>query len=196
MLIRPKLAVLDTSTLAKISKDYWSANGSEREKARLLLHQFEQSSVYVAISLTHVIEFFRHENDEEVDNRFRFLRHLKLLAWIRPYDRTWFPGSVFDVILREAHAYCSDVIHSWPELIKKVREELWETGVGEDMFQHNPELWQLVRKISQARLHEDKIVASLARSNATQVDHLKFSDVAHSAVASTRSQKANVEHFT
>jgi hypothetical protein len=180
-LFKPKMAVLDTATLIKVSQDYWGTDAAAREKARVFLAKLTDLGVHISVTLTHVSELVRHPDDRVVRERIDFLHNVKLIAWLRPYNRIWFPGSVFDLLTRELHAVVHESAKGWREIIEKVRPDLWETGVGSDMFVKRSDLWSQIQAESQ-RQHEHEIyVASVARTNASGISHLTLRELRASA---------------
>ena len=86
ILIKPKMVSLDSSTLGKISKDFWHNDSGRARRARDFIDTAVSNSIYIVLSLTHLTELLRHANDTEVANRIRFLQRLPLVAWPRRYD--------------------------------------------------------------------------------------------------------------
>lgn len=176
MLAVPKIVVLDSSTLGTVSRDYWSSEVLLRDKSREFLKRLVDHGIHIALTLTHVSELLRHENQGIQKDRLLFLRGIKLIAWLRPYDRTWFPGGISDLFARELHAVIHHSCRSWQEIVRKVRPELWETGVGADMFVENEQLWSAVHSESRSLVSHEKMVASIARTDAGQISTLKLCD--------------------
>ena len=171
-LARPQLIVLDSSTIGKISRDYWSSESTHRDKARTFVSRLRDLGVYISLTLTHVIEILRHENDSVVSERLKFLRSLPLIAWLRPYDRSWFPGGAPDLLRRELHAVIHEAKSGWRDIVDHVRDEVWETGVGAEMFVDNELLWSAVRTESQHQLLSERYVSSVARTDPGDVYNL------------------------
>jgi len=171
-LYRPKIVVLDTATLGKVSRDYWAQDASSRDKARTLINRLRCLGVFITFTATHVIELLRHGDEQVIRDRVRFLRGIPLIAWVRPYNRSWLPGSIHDVLCRELHVVVHGSARSWREIVEQVRPDLWETGVGSEMFLENDEFWSTIRG---ARLHEkEKYTASMARTDAGEVKDMKI----------------------
>lgn len=170
----PKIAVLDSSTLGKIARDYWSADAKLRDKARKFLAEMLDRCVFIAFTLTHVSELLRHDNEQVVRDRIRFLRSVKLIAWLRPYDRKWFPGAISDLLARELHAVVYRSARGWDEVVQQVRPELWETGSGAEMFVDDVQLWSAIRSESKRQHEHEMYVASVARTEPTGVTNLSL----------------------
>ncbi|HEY2587687.1 MAG TPA: hypothetical protein VGI81_18215 [Tepidisphaeraceae bacterium] len=175
-LIIPKLVVLDSSTLANVSRDYWNRDGQAREKARTFLAQMHDRAVFIAFTITHVCELLRYDDVEVVKDRLRFLRGISLIAWLRPYDRAWFPGTIADLLARELHARVHDSAAGWRDIIERVRPDLWETGAGADMFVDDLPLWLAVRDEALRIRERERYVASVARTNPGGVNDLKIAE--------------------
>jgi hypothetical protein len=163
----PKIAVLDTSTLGRVSRDYWSSEGVLRDKARRFLTDLTNRGIYIAFTLTHICELFRHGDQEVVQNRLKFLRSIQLIAWMRPFNHTRFVGDMPDLLTRELHAVIHCSSHGWREIIQKVREALWKTGSGSDFFIQNDPFWSYIREKASSLLEHQEYVASVARADAT-----------------------------
>lgn len=172
----PKLLVLDSSTLGKISRDYWSSDEILRSEARSFLKRLEERGIFIVFSLTHIGELLRHEDDKIVRDRQRFLRSIPLIAWLRPYDRNWFAGSHLDLVLREIDVFLGGSARNWGEIANKVRLDSWETGLGSELFVEDDEFWSAIRRES-GRLHQnEKHIASVARTDPTNFMEMKLSD--------------------
>lgn len=176
LLASPKIVVLDSSTLVNVSFDYWSREENRREKSRTFLSHLVQRGVHVALTNTHVFELLRHGDEQLRKDRLRFLRGLRLVAWVRPYDRKWFPGGILDLLARELHAVVHASSNNWRDIVNQVRPDTWETGVGADMFVEDEGLWSAVHAGSMDGLGHEKVVASIARTDAGKVSDLKLCD--------------------
>jgi len=160
-----------------VSHDYWGSERSSRERARFFRKRLSDLGVFVAFTMTHVIELLRHGNEELVRDRLRFLRSIPLIAWLRPYDRAWIPGAIGDLLCRELHVVVYGSARDWPGIVADARPELWETGVGSEMFVENEEFWSRIRRESSHQHEIEKYVASVARTDAGHMMDLKLSDV-------------------
>ena len=170
-LIRPLIVALDSSTLGKVSRDYWSASPEDRLKARTFIADLRNRGVYVAFTLMQVCELLRHGDPVVTRERLGFLSSLPLIAWLRPYSKTWFPGSVCDLHVRELHAFHFDSAKTWREIIEAVRQDLWETGMGSEMFMNTDEFWGEIKRISVELHRVEKNVASIAKPDASNANH-------------------------
>jgi len=175
-LFLPQFVVLDTATLVRMSRDYWSQDSGEREKVRSVLTHLKDRGVHITFTLTHVFELLRHEQEDIVRDRIRFLRQLPLIAWLRPYDRNWFPGDIPDLLRRELHAVIHDFAKGWASIIEAVRPDLWETGTGSEMFVENEEFWTVMQQEAKRQHSNEKYVASVARTDPGQIGNLKVSN--------------------
>lgn len=173
----PKFVVLDSSTLGKISRDYWCQDRTRREKAQRFVNRLTERGIYLAFRHTHILELLQHNSDEIVRDRLRFLRGIPLIAWLRPYDRSWFPGSLPDLLTRELHAFVHCSAPNWRDIVADVRPDLWETGVGSEMFVENDQLWSAVRAEAMDQHERDKKIASLSRTDAGGINHLKIREL-------------------
>lgn len=171
-LARPKFIVLDSATLVKASRDYWSPKQIRRDKARSFVARLRDSSVYITLTLTHVLEILWYQDESVVHDRIRFLAGLPLVAWLKPYDRNWFPGGTPDLLRRELHAVVHDAKRDWREIIDHVRADVWETGVGSEMFVDDDHLWSALRSEAQLQQQRDQYVVSVARTDPGNVNDL------------------------
>ena len=141
----PKIVVLDSATLGKVSRDYWNQDPCLRDKARSFITRLQNLGVFITFTATHIVELLRHEDEQVVRKRLTFLRSIPLIAWLRPYDRGWFPGTIIDLHLRELHVVIHGSAKKWSKIVEEVRSELWETGVGSEMFVDNDEFWTEIK---------------------------------------------------
>ena len=176
-LARPQFIVLDSATLGKASHDFWSSNSVLRDKARTFVTRLQDRGVYITITTTHVLELLGHGNDSVARNRLKFLQELPLIAWIRPYNRNWFPGSFLDLLLRELHAVVHDAKSGWRSIVEHVRTDLWETGLGSEMFVDDDRLWSAVRKEAQRQVPSGQYVASISRTDPGNINTLTIGEV-------------------
>jgi len=171
--------ILDSATLGRVSRDYWDQDVSSKAKARTFITRLQDLGVFITFTLTHVIELHRNKNEQVHRNRLKFLRSIPLIAWLRPYNRNWFPGSIHDLLCRELHVVVHGSARKWRAIVDEVRQDLWETGMGSDMFVENDELWLNIRRESN-RLHEkEKYTASMARTDVGQIKDMKVSEALH-----------------
>jgi hypothetical protein len=175
-LARPKLVALDSATLGKVSHDYWAPERSYREKARTFLARLRDLGAFVTLTLTHIIEVLRYGDEQVVRDRLGFLRSVPLIARLRPYDPNWLPGGAPDVFLRELHAAVHGSARTRPAIVNAVRPELWEVGVGSDMFAENDARWSAVRNLAIRQQELEVHVASIARTDPGHIMGAKLSD--------------------
>ena len=191
----PKIVVLDSSTIGRVSKDYWSTEKSDRDKAHVFLERMKELGIFIAFTWTHVSEIIRHGNTQVVRDRRKFLHNLPLIAWIRPYSNHWFPGSFVDVLLRELHAVVHASAGTFTEIVEEVRPKLWETGMGSEMFVDNDKFWSEIRFHSELARERDKYVASVARTDPGQMKNVKLADVSNIPIRPREERKTYTKQF-
>ena len=191
----PKMVVLDSATLGKVSRDYWSQNANSRDKARSFITRLQHLGVFIAFTLTHIIELLRHGDEQVVRDRLRFLRSIPLIAWLRPYDRSRLPGCIEDLLLRELHVVAHSSARNWREIVDEVRMDLWKTGIGSEMFVEDDELWATIKREAD-RLHEkEKYTASMARTDPGQISDVKLSEVLRLPIRPKEERGAYMRRF-
>jgi hypothetical protein len=173
----PQFVVLDSSTLGNVSRDYWSPNKSLRDKAHTFVARLRDQNVYITLTLTHVLEILGHENESVVRDRLLFMRGLPFIAWLRPYDRHWFPGGIPDLLRYELYAVVHDGKRNWPVILDQARINLWETGLGREMFVDDDNLWSTLRTESQHQKRNEQYVASVARTDPGNINGLTLGEV-------------------
>jgi len=172
----PKIVVLDSATLGKVSRDYWDEDSCSRDKARTFIARLQDLDVFITFTLTHVSELLRHKDEQIVWDRLKFLSSIPFIAWLRPYDRSWFPAGIPDLLSRELHSVVYGSARNWRTIVDAVRPELWETGTGSEMFVDNDAFWLAIKRES-THLHEkEKHVASMGRTDPCQIKDLKIRD--------------------
>ncbi|HWA98039.1 MAG TPA: hypothetical protein VG713_06080 [Pirellulales bacterium] len=177
-ILLPKFLVLDTATLAKASCDYSSSRASAREKARTWVNRLQDNGVYISFALTHIIELIRHEDRTVFNDRLGFLRSLPQVAWVQPYDRNWFPGSIVDVFVRELHALIHDAKNTWKGIVDCVRPDFWQTGTGEELFVDDDVFWSVLRRHAIKQLDHQQYIASLSRTDPGRLGDLTIGELA------------------
>jgi hypothetical protein len=191
----PKLVVLDSATLGKVSSDYCDQDACSRDKARSFITRLQYLGVFVTFTLTHVSELLRHANEQVVQDRLRFLHSIPLIAWLRPYDHSWFPGGIPDLLSRELHVVVHGSARNWREIVDAVRPELWETGMGSEMFVEDDNLWSNIKRESKCQHEIEKYVASIARTDPGQIRDLKISDALRLPIRPKEKRGAYMHRF-
>lgn len=194
-LVAPKIVVFDSATIGKVSHDYWSKDVNSRDKARFFIAKLKHFGVFITFTLTHISELFRHENEQVVWDRLKFLRSIPLIAWLRPYNREWFPGDIPDLLSRELHAVIHGSALNWQQIVNEVRPELWETGTGSEMFVEDDNLWSNIKKESIYQHENEKYVASVDRTDPGQARNLKVSDVLRLPIRPKENRHAYMSGF-
>lgn len=170
MLVTPKYVSLDTATLGRLAKDFWSGREQRRSEARHFIDELSELNVCIILSLTHLRELFRRECDQIVRDRFAFLARLPMIAWPRPYDRSWFTGAMTDIGAAELHSFVHDGVRGLAAIRDRVRENIWETGVGSDMFVADNEVWEPFIHQCRESLEKDRYVVSFSRTDPSGVN--------------------------
>jgi hypothetical protein len=176
------MVALDSATLGKVSRDYWSQDASLRDKARSFITQLCRLGVFVTFTTHHVMEVLRHGDERVFQDRLKFLRSIPLIAWLRPYDRSWFPGGVADLFLRELHVVAYRSAQGWRAIVNEVRPDLWETGTGSEMFVENDRFWANMRREFDYSHEKEKYIASIARTDVGQSTDMTVSETLRSPV--------------
>lgn len=172
----PKYVSLDTATLGRLSKDLSSREKANRQEARRFVDQMSALNCFLVITFTHLCELFRHSEDQTVRGRFRFLEWLPMVAWPRPYDRSWFVGSIVEIGRRELHAFVHDGARGALAVRNAARSDLWETGVGQDIFRDNDEFWlPLIHHMRQTTEH-DRYIASFSTTDPQKVSQMRIDE--------------------
>ncbi len=135
MIVRPKYVSLDTATLGRLSLDSHSEDAQTRKAAKDFIESLAELSCSVVISLTHICELLRHNDDSIVHQRLKFLSQLPLIAWPRPHNQTWFVGSIADIAAKELTTHLTLNVRGLKSIRDAVLVDLWQTGTGEDIFE-------------------------------------------------------------
>lgn len=170
MIVQPEYVSLDTATLGRLTKDFWSEHKQRRSEARKFIDELTEMNVCIILSFTHLQELFRHERDEIVRDRFAFLARLPLIAWPRPYNKSWFTGAMTDIGAAELHSFVHDGVRGLASIRDQVRESFWETGVGSDLFVADNEVWEPFIEQCRESLEKDRYVVSFSRTDPSGVN--------------------------
>lgn len=177
MLASPKILVLDSGTLGKLANDFFSGPSAQHEKAQSFVRTLTNKGVYVAFPFTTLRETFRHADEKVFRSRFRFFRSLPLVAWIRHFDGRRGPGSFVEVLKRELFTFVTYPGIKGHELVESVRETLWETGTGDELFNDpDHEFWRFFRRNALDSLTDEKTIASVAQTNPGEVSNVTLRD--------------------
>lgn len=99
------------------------------------------------------------------------------------------------MLCRELHAVVHDSARDWPGIVAAVRSEIWETGVGLEMFVENGEFWSAIRTESM-RLHEHaKYVASVARTDPGHMLNVRLDEALQLPVRPKEERAAYLRQF-
>jgi hypothetical protein len=194
-LMTPRILVLDSATLGKAARDYWSREASLRAKVRTFITRLTGHGIYIALTFTHVCELLRHNDERIVRDRLSFLRALPLIAWLRPYDRSWFPGGAPDLLRRELHAVVHADKREWRDIVQYVRMDLWETGTGSEMFVDDDDLWFTLREELLRRHPKEFYVASVLRTDPGRIHDLTVGESASLPRRSKEERRAYMPRF-
>jgi hypothetical protein len=175
-LVHPHFIALDSSTLGKVSRDFWSPEKQLREKARTFVKDLQDRNVFITLTLIHIIELLGSEDELIVKNRISFLRGLPFIAWLRPYERIQFPGSVHDLLLHELHSVIHAAKCDWKSIIDHVRTDIWATGIGCELFVNNDLGWSMLQEYAQNLQRRGQYVASVVRTDPGNVKSLTIAD--------------------
>jgi len=191
----PKILVLDSATIGKVSKDYWDSNIFLRNKARTFINRLQYLSVFVTFTATHLIELFRYGDEQVVQARLRFLRRIPLIAWLRSYDNSQLPGGIPDLLLRELHVVVHSKIREWREIVDAVRPELWEMGIGSKTFLDNDEFLSDIKRWSHHLLEKEIYTESIARTDPGQMSDVKLCEVLRLPLRAKEERDAYIDRF-
>lgn len=175
-LVYPHFVALDSSTLGKVSRDFWSPEKQLREKARTFVKDLQNRNVFITLTLTHIIELLGPEDELLVKNRISFLRGLPFIAWLRPYGRIQFPGSIHDLLRHELHSVIHTAKCDWQSIIDHVRTDIWATGVGCELFVNDDLGWSMLQEYAQNLQRRGQYVASVVRTDPGNVKSLTIAD--------------------
>jgi hypothetical protein len=195
-IVSPKYVAIDSATLGRIAKDYWSTSSVDREKARAFVRATSDAGVYLTLTTSHVCELLGHRDVSRVRERVQWLRELPLVAWIRPYSPIGRFGGMFDLLTHELHAVVHDGAGDWGEIIEKVRGKLLCTGVGRTVFADNPRLWETVSLAAQNHLSLGQYAASLLRIDPGDLFDSKYGDLTPLSELPPLSAEAEAQKFS
>jgi hypothetical protein len=146
--------------LGNLTRDWAFGNIRERQLVHDLLTRIEQADAFIFITFDHIQELIRHENDQVVDSRLRFLAQIPLLAWCSHYHGEMDLGGILDL-----GAYEIEAIENGggsPSAIREsVRAKLIRLGSGWELVNRNAEQWLAVRPLLIDRLAREREIASL-----------------------------------
>lgn len=179
-IIIPNIIALDSATLGKLSRDFWSPDRSKRDKATKLIGELNSMNFVIGVSNGHIRELLQHQDQSLAEDRLRFLRTLKYLAWIRPYrkdaDQTNFPGGVVDFDKFEISHFLRGKSEKPEETTTAIRSEIWRFGTGEELVQDVGEFWEFIRMLFMDGPFRSQYIASIARTDAGGVRDMKIKE--------------------
>ena len=196
MLTFPKLVAFDSSTLGKISYDYWSQDSSRRTKAHSFIANLKERGIYVVFTSYHLIELLRYEDEKSVWSRLDFFKRIPLIAWLCPYRPSSLPtGDITDLLSYELHVVVYDSIYNWQQIVEKIRPILWKTGTGSELFDNNDLLWANVIDESKRFYEKEMVIASIDRTDPGKVRDLKIKELMDFSIRPEKERKGYYNHF-
>lgn len=184
MIVQPKYISLDTATLGRLALDSHSDDAQKRRAAKNFIESLAELNYSVVISLTHLCELLRHNDDTIVRQRFKFLSQLPLIAWPRPYNQAWFVGSIADIAAKELAIHQTAQVRGLQAIRDVVLLDLWQTGTGEDMFRDSDDLWGPLIEVARRTLDRDRYVASFAVTDRDGASSLTVAEIRSSTLLS------------
>jgi hypothetical protein len=186
-----RFVAIDSSTLNKLAKDLLGTDAHLRDHAASILDSLHADNWIPVITLHHLSEMVQHADPTLAVERLRFLRRFPLLAYVKPMDGHRFPATIVDIAAREVRAVISGA-RTLNEVITKVRDDLFNVATGEELISNHPDDVDMLRSQAIPQHDEQKIIASIARSDAGKNRHTKLKTMmaGHQRTATGRLQFA------
>lgn len=175
---QPRICVLDTSLLNQLARDWTSEDLRTQANAAEFISRLKDLGAYIGLSYLHVMEMLRHVDPKIAANRYRFLQNLPLVAWVRPFHNTWSIGTHVDIVSREFKYISENPATTAEVILSALRGDVWQTGVGFDIFQDDSAPWEMVAKIGQCSLSKEIVNASICHVDPTEIERVKLCDLA------------------
>lgn len=173
----PKLLALDSATLGKLAADCFHQSKHRRNLAREFLGDLKHQGLILSVSFEHLVELLRHENDETVTQRLRFLQQLEMLAWVKSTQETVLPGNCLDIDLQEVRCVVDRQMFDHRAVVELVRQTLWQVGGGSDLIGQVDTFWHVMREAARWLGSDSKEIASIARSDPGNVRNRKLREI-------------------
>lgn len=194
LVCRPRLVVLDTAHFASLVADITSNSPQKRDAARRFFPSLLEAGWIPLLCWHHIEELLQHKNDELVDARLRFLRHLPLFAWIRPSDPNAGPGSILDVLRAEVVAAYGNPGASAKKVRDLARDALLSVGSGSDAIPETFNDWRVLRRELEAHEHNSRRVAAISRWRPTDIDNTRIRDWINRPARTPDEVASNLKH--
>lgn len=173
----PRLLALDSATLGKLAADYFHPSDHRRETAREFLSALDRQGLILSVSFEHLVELLRHQNDDTVIQRLKFLQSLEMLAWVKSSQKTFLPGNCLDIDLLEVRCVIDRQVRDHQLVVDSVRQTLWQVGRGIDLIGHVDSFWDVMREAARWLGHDSKETASIARSDSGSMRNRKLREI-------------------
>jgi hypothetical protein len=176
-IVRPRFVALDSSHLAAVARDRFSAHPEQVQKAKLFEESFYNGSCVPLLSWHHLSELLKHRDDAVVSARVKFIRSMPMVAWVSSLTSDEAPGTVADLLAHEVAAAFNmpgaDVMVIRDEVAKRLfRFDSGERAVKPFMYareQLQPELWKCERR--------DRDIVAVSRSDFVDLSKEKVVDL-------------------
>lgn len=175
MIVQPRFLSLDTSTIAKLARDFFGECGVKRSEVIAVRDELTDRGWFLTLTCDHLIELAQHFNHETVVSRFKFLQTFKNLAWIWNVEKSGI-GSFLDVDCLEIQAFIHNRTYSKKKIVENVRGQLICIGTGNELFRPSDyDLWHKLAEESKRGLAKSQATASILRTEPVQgINQLKL----------------------
>ena len=196
MIISPRYIALDTSTISKMAKAYFSADMVARKSAESVRNWLFNENWILTLSCDHLLELAQHSNEDIVVSRFRFLKTFPHLAWVKNIEQTGI-GSFLDVDCLEIQAFIDDPTQTKKSIVDRVRDQILFVGSGDELFRDSDyRLWIQLARESKHASPRSQSTASLLRAEPVQgLRQLKLHEFLNTGPMSKADIKKNISRL-
>lgn len=175
MIVQPRFLSLDTSTIAKLARDFFGECGAKRSEVIAIRDELIDRGWFLTLTCDHLIELAQHFNNETVVSRFKFLQTFKNLAWIWNVEKSGI-GSFLDVDCLEIQTLIDNRPCNKRKIVEIVRGQLFCVGTGDELFRSSEcDLWYKLAEESKWGLAKSQAAASILRTEPVQgINQLKL----------------------
>lgn len=177
MIVLPRFVSLDTSTITKLSKDFFGSDDLKRADVIAVRDGLMDRGWFLTLTSDHLIELAQHADNDIVVSRFKFLRTWQNLAWIWDVEKNGI-GSFLDLDCFEIRAFIDKRRLSKKTIVDDVKSELLVIGLGAELFRDEDyDLWLQLADESKPGLAKSQSAVSILRSDPVPgVNDMKLSE--------------------
>lgn len=186
LIISPNLITIDTSILAKVTKDLLSKNEDSIKKAKDFISSIITKGFVPFFCFHHFQEILQHNDEAVVISRLSLIKRFPMIAYLKPRSEDGLVGSIIDIHGAEITKLIKNQNVPFKNMIREIRDDLIVYSDGESFLKSiKNELLELKNHVLFST-NKSRAVASIAHISDTIADNVKLSDLHRSKLKNSQ----------